>query len=127
MKKIKLFLMASLSLFVSCAKKDSLPQNPKDNEKYVDHQGNCWIYNAGLMHWALMRSGTTTPSYYFYPRTNSWTNTSGAKIEAPSHINSAIYSQKPNSSTKGSYQNSSKPSSGKSFGSSVRPSHSFGS
>ena len=50
MKKIKLLLVASLSLFVSCVKKDVLPQNPKDNEKYVDCQGNCWIYNAAMMH-----------------------------------------------------------------------------
>ena len=127
MRKIKLLLVASLSLFVSCTKKDVLPQNPKDNEKYVDWQGNSWIYNAAMMHWALTRSGSTTPSYYFYPRTNSWTNTSGVKVNAPANIKTSTYSTKPNSSTKSSYQNSNKPSSGKSFGSSVRPSRSFGS
>ena len=131
MKKLKFLLIAGLSLsfFISCTQKDTLPQNPKDKEKHVDSQGNSWIYNAALMRWALMPHGSGSPSYYYYPGSNSWTNGSGTKVNPPAGISESTYrpaSVKPNSTTKTrSYNRSSKPAS-RSFGKSVSPSRSFG-
>lgn len=53
----KQFLAAAFCLMAlaGCTQKTELPENPKDQEEYRDHQGNSWIYNAMLMRWALMR------------------------------------------------------------------------
>ena len=54
----KQFLAAAFCLMAlaGCTQKTELPENPKDQEEYRDHQGNSWIYNAMLMRWALMPS-----------------------------------------------------------------------
>lgn len=128
MKKLNFLLAAGLclSLFVSCTRKDTLPEKPKDKQEHKDSQGNSWIYNAMLMRWALTPSGNNGVSHYYYPGNNSWTSGSGIKTNPPSGINASTYqsSSKPNSSGK-SY-GSSKPSSGKSFGSSHSGSRSVG-
>lgn len=53
----KQFLAAAFCLMAlaGCTQKTELPENPKDQEEYRDHQGNSWIYNAMLMRWALCR------------------------------------------------------------------------
>ena len=38
-----------LMALAGCTQKTELPENPKDQEEYRDHQGNSWIYNAMLM------------------------------------------------------------------------------
>ena len=50
----KQFLAAAFCLMAlaGCTQKTELPENPKDQEEYRDHQGNSWIYNAMLMRWA---------------------------------------------------------------------------
>ena len=47
----KQFLAAAFCLMAlaGCTQKTELPENPKDQEEYRDHQGNSWIYNAMLM------------------------------------------------------------------------------
>lgn len=57
----KQFLAAAFCLMAlaGCTQKTELPENPKDQEEYRDHQGNSWIYNAMLMRWALMPSMAT--------------------------------------------------------------------
>lgn len=57
----KQFLAAAFCLMAlaGCTQKTELPENPKDQEEYRDHQGNSWIYNAMLMRWALMPSMVT--------------------------------------------------------------------
>ena len=44
----KQFLAAAFCLMAlaGCTQKTELPENPKDQEEYRDHQGNSWIYNA---------------------------------------------------------------------------------
>lgn len=72
-----------------CTQKTELPENPKDQEEYRDHQGNSWIYNAMLMCWALMPSmanGLST-THYYYPKSDSWTDANGTKVDAPSKVN----------------------------------------
>lgn len=46
----KQFLAAAFCLMAlaGCTQKTELPENPKDQEEYRDHQGNSWIYNAML-------------------------------------------------------------------------------
>ena len=66
----KQFLAAAFCLMAlaGCTQKTELPENPKDQEEYRDHQGNSWIYNAMLMRWALMPSmanGLSTTHYYY--------------------------------------------------------------
>lgn len=58
----KQFLAAAFCLMAlaGCTQKTELPENPKDQEEYRDHQGNSWIYNAMLMRWALMPSMAPT-------------------------------------------------------------------
>lgn len=131
MKKRNLFLVAGLSLFLSCTHKESLPENPKDKQEYKDSQGNNWLYNAMLMRWALTPSGSSNATYYYYPNNGNWTNTNGTSVSAPSSVNSAVYTRKasvkPNSTSGGSYQKSTtKPSSGKAFKSAGSGTRSFG-
>ena len=81
----KQFLAAAFCLMAlaGCTQKTELPENPKDQEEYRDHQGNSWIYNAMLMRWALMPSmanGLSTTHY-------SWTDANGMKVDAPSKVN----------------------------------------
>ena len=47
----KQFLAAAFCLMAlaGCTQKTELPENPKDQEEYRDHQGNSWIYNAMLI------------------------------------------------------------------------------
>lgn len=99
MKKNWLFALG-LSLFVSCVGKDALPENPKDKEEYKDAQGNSWFYNAMLMRWALTPSGSSSPSYFYYPGNNSWKNTDNVAVAPPSGVKPSVYrssSVKPNS------------------------------
>ncbi len=103
-----------LMALAGCTQKTELPENPKDKEEYRDHNGNSWIYNAMLMRWALMPSmanGFST-THYYYPKTGSWTDANGSRVNAPSGVKI-----KPSSS-------SSSKSSGKVFGSSRRSSFS---
>lgn len=120
MKKRNFFLIAGVSILLSCTSKGTLPENPKDKQEYKDSQGNNWIYNAMLMRWALTPTGSSHASYYYYPNNGSWTNTSGASVPAPPSVNSAVYARKasvkPNSASGNSYQkNTAKPSTGKAF------------
>lgn len=54
--------------------------------------------------------------YYYYPGSNSWTNTNGLKIDAPKGISQSFYkpSSKPNSSGS-KYGTGPKSSTGKAF------------
>lgn len=126
MKNLNFLLVAGLFVLSACGGKEHLPQNPKDKEEYRDSQGNHWIYNAMLYRWALMPSGgnASSPSYFYYPGKNSWTNANGVTVAPPSTVKESTYrvpSVKPNStkSVAPSQNKSSKPS-GKSFGSSYR-------
>lgn len=120
--------IVGLSFFVSCAEKQHLPEKPKDKQEYKDQQGHSWIYNAAMMRWAFMPYGSNSSvSHYYYPSSGTWTDTGGAKVSAPSNVSASTYrtpSSKPNAT--GKNYNSSKPSSGKSFGSSHSGSKSFG-
>ena len=87
----KQFLAAAFCLMAlaGCTQKTELPENPKDQEEYRDHQGNSWIYNAMLMRWALMRLWPTDflPHIIYYPKSDSWTDANGMKVDAPSKVN----------------------------------------
>lgn len=115
MKKVSFYVMTAVSLFMlsGCAQKDQLPENPKDKQEYVDSKGHHWIYDYALLRWAMMPSGgySTTPTYYYYPRTNSWTDHSGKSISQPKSV-----SVKPNSATRSTGSGKPRPSKS-SFGS----------
>ena len=87
----KQFLAAAFCLMAlaGCTQKTELPENPKDQEEYRDHQGNSWIYNAMLMRWALMPSmaNRLSTTHYYYPKSDSWTDATGTKVDAPSKVN----------------------------------------
>lgn len=85
----KQFLAAAFCLMAlaGCTQKTELPENPKDQEEYRDHQGNSWIYNAMLMRWALMPSMANGLSTTHYPKSDSWTDANGMKVDAPSKVN----------------------------------------
>ena len=73
-----------LMAFTGCNAKTELPENPKDQEEYRDHQGNSWICITGIL-WALMPSmanGLSTTHYY--PKSDSWTDANGTKVDTPS-------------------------------------------
>ena len=93
MKKVFLATGVSiLALFSSCTSRTALPQNPKDKEERRDEHGNFWIYNAALNRWAVTsNSAGNPPMYYYYPGSNSWTNTNGLKIDAPKGISQSFY------------------------------------
>ena len=69
-------------------KVDSLPSQPKDQQKYVDSNGNQWVYNAILMHWALSGSGGN--SYYYYPSTGTYTDQNKNTVTPPATVSSGI-------------------------------------
>lgn len=86
--KSKVILLAALAFFASCSS-NTLPEDPKDGEKYEDKSGNSWLWNAMLMRWMVM--GTGGGNHFFYPSTGRWTNASGAATAAPSYVNPSVY------------------------------------
>lgn len=84
------FLAAAVCLMTlaGCTQKTELPEKPKDKEEYRDTHGNSWVYNAMLMRWALMPSASNglATTHYYYPKTGSWTDANGSRVNAPSKV-----------------------------------------
>ena len=78
----KQFLAAAFCLMAlaGCTQKTELPENPKDQEEYRDHQGNRWALMPS------MANGLST-THYYYPKSDSWTDANGTKVDAPSKVN----------------------------------------
>ena len=71
-------------------KVDSLPSQPKDQQKYVDSNGNQWAFNALLGAWCLSNSMNNGASYYYYPSTGTYTDQDKNAVTPPASVSSGI-------------------------------------
>lgn len=72
-------------------KVDSLPSQPKDQQKYVDYNGNQWMWNAAMMCWMMSNSGGGN-SYYYYPSTGTYTDQNKNAVTPTASVSSGINS-----------------------------------
>lgn len=70
-------------------KVDSLPSQPKDQQKYTDSNGNQWAWNAAMMCWMMSNSGGGN-NYYYYPSTGNYTDDKGKAVAPPATVSSGI-------------------------------------
>lgn len=110
----------TLAFFSSCScstnrERCLLPENPVNNQTYRDSNGNSWIWNAMMMRWMMTGAGGNT--YYYYPSTGSYTNSSGVQVTPPASVRSGITPSRSSFSSSTSSKSSSK---GAVFGSTGR-------
>ena len=70
-------------------KVDSLPSQPKNQQKYTDSNGNQWAWNAAMMCWMMSNSGGGN-NYYYYPSTGNYTDDKGKAVTPPAVVSSGI-------------------------------------
>lgn len=93
MKKKSLFLglvalaMVSLGGLSSCSNDRGYPENPTNNQRYVDSYGNVSIWNAALGYWMItsMNNGRYTHHYY-YPSTGIYQDENKRSVSRPGYV-----------------------------------------
>lgn len=71
-------------------KVDSLPSQPKDQQRYVDSNGNQWMWNMAAMAWIMNSSNGGGNSYYYYPSTGTYTDQNKNTVTPPASVSSGI-------------------------------------
>lgn len=92
----RLFVLSLSLLTLFACEQNQLPENPKDNEEYVDNSGNHWLWNAMLMRWMITSPMGVT--HYYYPQSNVWQNSNGMKTTPPVNLKETVQKTKSSSS-----------------------------
>lgn len=93
MKYSSAIAVLTLAFFSSCScstnrERYLLPENPVNNQAYRDSNGNSWIWSAMMMCWMMTGAGGKT--YYYYPSTGRYTNSSGMQVTPPASVRSGV-------------------------------------
>ena len=71
-------------------KVDSLPSNPKDQQRYTDSNGHSWIYDYAMARWMLSGIDGGGNTYYYYPSTGNYSDQTGKTVTPPSTVSTGI-------------------------------------
>lgn len=136
MKKPNFLFLALVALAIggtsmsSCKNKNRYPENPTNNQVYVDQNGNRSVWNSATNMWMIyaMMNGRPAGVYYYNPYNGSYQNSNHQPISRPAHL-PAVRNSAPTRSSMTSSRPTSGSSSSKSagFGSSGKGSFSSGS